>query len=74
LGAQCILLLARGAVRERMLFNRLAEGKIALPDYPTQQRASAALSELKPLKRALQTRLAEINLLPQKILSIAFEM
>ena len=74
LGQQCILSLARGAVRERMLFNRLADGKIALPDHDVQVRASEALAELKPLKRALQLRLSEINLLPQKILSTAFEM
>lgn len=74
LGANCIQSLARGAVRERMLFNRLAEGEIALPSFADQQRASAALKELKPLKRALESRLAEINLLPQKILSAAFEM
>ena len=73
LGANCIQSLARGAVRERMLFNRLAEGEIALPSFADQQRASAALKELKPLKRALEARLAEINLLPQKILSAAFE-
>jgi type I restriction enzyme S subunit len=74
LGAHCILSLARGAVRERMLFNRLAEGEIALPSYADQQRASAALKEIKPLKRALESRLSEINRLPQKILASAFEM
>lgn len=74
LGAQCIQSLTRGAVRERMLFNRLAEGVIALPSFGEQQRASAALRELKPLKRALESRLSEINRLPQKILSAAFEM
>lgn len=74
LGAQCIQSLARGAVRERMLFNRLAEGKIELPSFAEQQRASTALRELKPLRRALDSRLSEINRLPQKILSAAFEM
>jgi len=74
LGAHCIQNLTRGAVRERMLFNRLAEGEIALPSLAEQQRASAALRELRPLKRALESRLSEINRLPQKILSAAFEM
>lgn len=74
LGAHCILSLTRGAVRERMLFNRLAEGEIALPSYAEQQRASAALKELKSLKRALELRLSEINRLPQTILAAAFEM
>jgi len=33
LGERRIQALVRGAVRERMLFNRLAEGEIELPDY-----------------------------------------
>jgi type I restriction enzyme S subunit len=74
LGAQCILSLARGAVRERMLFNRLADGKIDLPGHEAQEKASRALRELKPLQRALKSKLAEIDLLPQKILAQAFEM
>lgn len=74
LGAQCILSLARGAVRERMLFNRLADGKIDLPSPAAQEKASRALRELKPLQRALKSKLAEIDLLPQKILAQAFEM
>jgi len=74
LGTQCILSLARGAVRERMLFNRLADGKIDLPSPDAQEKASRALRELKPLQRALKSKLAEIDLLPQKILAQAFEM
>lgn len=73
LGEQCILSLARGAVRERMLFSRLSEGMIELPEYKIQQRASAALAELKPMRKAVEEKLKEINLLPQKILSAAFE-
>lgn len=73
-GEQCINSLARGAVRERMLFNRLAEGEIELPDYSIQQTASRALAELKPLRRAFEQKLNEINLMPNKILSQAFEI
>jgi type I restriction enzyme S subunit len=73
LGEQCILSLARGAVRERMLFNRLAEGAIELPDFAEQEKASAALKELRPLRRAIEQQLREIDLLPQKILAQAFE-
>jgi type I restriction enzyme S subunit len=73
LGAACISSLARGAVRERMLFNRLAEGEIELPALAEQERASNALRDLKPLKHALEGRLREISLLPQRILSQAFE-
>ena len=73
LGVQCINSLARGAVRERMLFNRLAEGQIELPDFSAQQHASDALKELKPLRAAIQNKLHEIDLLPQKVLDQAFE-
>jgi type I restriction enzyme S subunit len=74
LGEQCINSLARGAVRERMLFNRLAEGEIELPGYNVQQIASKALAELKPMRRAIEQVMKEINLMPTKILSQAFEM
>ncbi len=73
LGAQCIASLARGAVRERMLFNRLAEGEIELPDPVVQIGASQALKELKPLRQAVEAKLAEIDLLPKKILAQAFQ-
>ncbi len=72
-GERCILSLARGAVRERMLFNRLAEGEIDLPSLPAQKRVSAALSSLGPMRDAVQQQLAEINRLPQKLLAQAFE-
>jgi len=74
LGKQCILSLARGAVRERMLFNRLAEGKIDLPSFKTQQKASMALAAIKPMRQAIEFQLREIDLLPQKILAQAFEI
>ncbi|SHO52983.1 restriction endonuclease subunit S [Desulfopila aestuarii] len=74
LGEQCILSLARGAVRERMLFNRLAEGEIELPDYDVQVKASAALAALKPMRHAIESKINDINILPQKILAQAFEM
>lgn len=71
-GEQCIQSLARGAVRERMLFNRLAEGEIELPDYDSQVKASRAMWEIKPLRTAIQTQLAELELLPQKLLAQVF--
>jgi len=74
LGEQCIYSLARGAVRERMLFNRLAEGEIDLPEYAIQQTASKALAELRPLRSAFDRKLNELNMIPQKILAQAFEI
>lgn len=73
LGERCIQSLARGAVRERMLFNRLAEGEIELPDYATQVKASQALAQIKPMRAAIQKQLAELELLPQKLLAQVFE-
>lgn len=73
LGERCILSLARGAVRERMLFNRLAEGEITLPSYKSQQKASMALAGLKAMRQAIEQQLNDINLMPQKILAKAFE-
>lgn len=73
-GVSCIASLARGAVRERMLFNRLAEGSIELPPYEVQVAASKALAELKPMRSAIEKQLTEINLLPTKILAKAFDI
>jgi type I restriction enzyme S subunit len=73
LGVRCISSLARGAVRERMLFNRLADGEIDLPPLAIQRRASAALKELKPLRVGIEKKLQEIDLLPQRLLAQAFE-
>lgn len=72
-GEHCINSLARGAVRERMLFNRLAEGSILLPPYPEQLRASKALATLKPIKSAIQKQLNELNKIPERLLAQAFE-
>jgi type I restriction enzyme, S subunit len=72
LGQRCIQSLARGAVRERMLFNRLAEGEVELPDYDTQVRASKALAQIKPMRAAMQKQIAELELLPQKLLAEIF--
>ena len=73
LGEKCIQSLARGAVRERMLFNRLAEGEIELPDYATQVKASQALAQIKPMRAAILQQLKELELLPQKLLAQVFD-
>ena len=73
-GVSCIASLARGAVRERMLFNRLAEGNIELPPYDVQLRAAKAMAELTPMQTAIKNQLRDINLLPAKILARAFDV
>ncbi|MEQ2009344.1 MAG: hypothetical protein ABMA26_21390 [Limisphaerales bacterium] len=73
LGEQCINSLARGAVRERMLFNRLAEGEIELPDFTVQEKASKALAQIKPMRAAIEKQMQELELIPQKLLAKVFE-
>jgi len=72
-GVQCINSLARGAVRERMLFNRLAEGFIQLPPYSEQVRISAALKQLQPVKAAIKQQLDDLNKIPERLLAKAFD-
>lgn len=72
LGAACIASLARGAVRERMLFNRLAEGSIDLPPYAVQSRTSEALATLRPLRTQAIARAKELERLPALLLDRAF--
>jgi type I restriction enzyme S subunit len=71
-GVQCINSLARGAVRERMLFNRLTEGTILLPSYSEQCHVSKALAQLKSVKTAIQQQLDELNKIPERLLAQAF--
>jgi type I restriction enzyme, S subunit len=71
-GVECINSLARGAVRERMLFNRLAEGSILLPPYQEQLRVSKALATLKPIQYAIQQQLNDLNKIPERLLAVAF--
>ncbi len=72
-GEQCINSLARGAVRERMLFNRLAEGSILLPSYQEQLRVSKSLATLKSMKFAIQQQLKDLNKIPERLLAKAFD-
>ncbi len=74
LGEQFIKSLARGAVRERILFKRLATADIELPSFHIQRAASRALAALKPMQQAIEEKIKEIKLLPQKILDQAFEI
>ena len=71
-GAQLIDSLSRGAVRERIMFNRLAVGKIELPDYETQLNASMRMKLIKPIVESINIELAAINALPAALLRRAF--
>ena len=71
-GAAFIQSLTRGAVRERLLFNRLADASITVPSWEAQLRVVAQVREIKKLRESFGTRLAEIERLPAALLRQAF--
>jgi type I restriction enzyme S subunit len=71
-GEAFIKTLARGAVRERMLFNRLVNGEIELPSWEVQCQVAEKLKEIRALRQSLEAQLAEINQLPSALLRRAF--
>lgn len=77
LGHECVLSLARGAVRERMLFTRLAEAEVDLPDYEVQKRYSeillAAQNEVEAIRSAINTQLDDLAKLPHRIVAASFK-
>lgn len=72
-GEALILNLARGAVRERILFRRLREGTITLPPWPVQQQIAEALCHVPRAREAAQARLAAAEALPAAYLREVFE-
>lgn len=72
LGAHLIESLSRGAVRERILFNRLSAGEIDLPDYETQKRASDRMKQVRPVVESVTKELQTIKALPAALLCQAF--
>lgn len=71
-GAHLIESLSRGAVRERILFNRLSIGEIDLPDYEAQKRASDRMKQVRPVVESVTKELQTINALPAALLRQAF--
>jgi len=76
-GHDCIMSLARGAVRERMLFNRLAEAEVEFPSFEEQQRYSAILSvaqcEADKIRNAIDVQRNDLNQLPHRIVAQSLE-
>lgn len=71
-GAHLIDSLSRGAVRERILFNRLAAGEIEIPDYETQLQASERMKQVRPIVDSITKELETIDALPAAILRRVF--
>lgn len=72
-GSNLIDSLSRGAVRERILFNRLAAGEIELPSIADQRSASAKLKELRRLRMLSSAESAAVSALPAAILQLVFK-
>lgn len=71
-GAEFIKSLSRGAVRERLLFKRLAPAKIQIPDWDAQVTFARQLSEIRKLRIALRAKLECIEAIPTGLLQQAF--
>jgi type I restriction enzyme, S subunit len=71
-GMNQIKSLSRGAVRERMLFNRFAAGEFQLPPFVVQRAASERLLHTRRLMPVLGSQLAAIEALPAAYLRQAF--
>jgi len=71
-GAHLIESLSRGAVRERILFNRLAEGIIKIPPIDVQKEASDKMRHIAGARRTVDDEIQTINRLPAALLRRAF--
>jgi len=71
-GAEFIKSLTRGAVRERLLFNRLARGEIKVPPYHRQLITVAAIREAENIRRTVEAKLNDLEKLPTALLREAF--
>ena len=71
-GAEFIKSLSRGAVRERLLFKRLAPAKIRVPDWNSQVIFAERLSAIRALRIALRSKLDSIEAIPNRLLREAF--
>lgn len=72
LGDELIQSLSRGAVRERILFNRLAAGEIETPDWEVQVVASEQMKKTRILVERIADELKMIEAMPTAILRRAF--
>ncbi len=71
-GENLIKTLARGAVRERILFNRLENSEVNLPDWETQVKAGKQFKLIANIKKTLIEQREAINKLPAPLLRRAF--
>ena len=71
-GGQFIAKLARGAVRERMLFTRLGKGIIPVPPLPAQEQFAALCVAARTTQEKIAALQTELEALPNALLREAF--
>jgi len=71
-GVEFIKSLTRGAVRERLLFNRLAKGEMTLPDWEAQLVFAEKCRSIKKARTALKAQLTSLDKLPAALIREAF--
>lgn len=71
-GGQFIAKLARGAVRERMLFTRLGKGIIPVPPLPAQEKFAALCVAARIAQEKITTLQTELEALPNALLRETF--
>ena len=71
-GENFIKSMSRGAVRERMLFNRLAEGDVEIPTWEAQLEVSEKLKQIRPMQTLIEQEIDAINAMPSLLLTKAF--
>jgi len=71
-GAEFIKSMTRGAVRERLMFKRLAPASLPVPDFQHQQAAAAQFAEIKKAKAKLAEQQESLDHLPAALLREAF--
>lgn len=72
-GAAFIKTLTRGAVRERMLFRRLATAEIDLPSYDAQLRFAQQMPAIERARAAAEAQLEAAKALPAAYLRAVFD-
>lgn len=68
-GARFIDSIKRGAVRERILFTRLAAADVLFPDWEEQERIAEVLKQIDVARRSLKHQEAELAALATKLVN-----
>lgn len=71
-GAEFIKSVSRGAVRERLLFRRLAKASVPVPAWGAQEVFAKQVREIRQMKASLTERLNLLEKIPSALLHEAF--